>query len=1284
MNKNGRTKSFLLLALAGAVAMAVFGTAAGAAPGGSHRLPLSALSRAAKPRGLAGLPTHGSYAFLLKLRAEPTGRAYDAALPQGRSAASAAARTQLATVRAAQRNVIAALPGGSHVLYATHAVLAGVAVHTKVANLPALQRISGVAAVYPIAPKKPSLSYAVLLQRAPQVWATNDTGANSSIAIIDTGVDYTHADFGGSGNPADYTAIDPTANPVYPDPNKISTLSYDFAGDAYNADPTDPNYDPVPAPDPNPLDCEGHGTHTSGIAAGYGENFDGSRFTGDYTTLPTDASSYQALFRIGPGVAPKAKLYEYKVFGCAGSTDLVGAAIDRAADPNNDGSTNDRVDVISMSLGADYASPQDGDSVASNAASQLGISVVAAAGNGGDLFDVGGSPGNAQRVIGVAASVDAYSQIDTLHATVNGASKTYGAQRSVNYDWATKPDLSGTVVKLTDPADANNQDGCDPISTNLTGKVAFLQWTDDDTVRRCGSAARAANVEAAGGIGIILGDDEETFAAGIAGDNVIPVVQVVKSASDEISAALDANQPVTADSTSAADFQQLLPQNNDKVASFSSRGTRGAGDLKPDVSAVGASVFSAAVGTGKQGVSESGTSMATPMVAGLSALIRSRHTGWTPEEVKADIMNTADQDIFTGDSHSGTAYAPNRVGAGRIDAEAALKNPVLAFVTNDPGAVSASFGPLEVTAPLVLTKTIKLENTTGTAETYNTSYDALTTIPGVVYSVSPSQVVVPASSSTTATVTLTIANPGLLTKTIDPTVDRLQSGLPRQYLADASGRVLFTPLDTSLPTLRVPVYSAPRPAASMSQATTLNMPSGPVQTASLPLTGTGLDQGSGDTAIQSLASGFELQATSGALPNCTGSVTTGCIHAPDEKAADLKYVGTTSNAPELQSIGDSPTNPNCNPDFQCGLEYFAISTQGPWQTAASQNEYDIYIDVNGDGVPDLVTFNTRLSGTDVLVDETVDLQSGDIVDAELLNDSFGDTDTAMFNSDTLVMPVFIATLGASAGHSRIAYGIATFGQFSSSPVDTIGFGSNSNLDGSLSTDVLNPGIAVYGSFNGSGSPLLYADSPSTTLTVRKDAAAYVSDHGQGVLMVHFHNKVGNKAQVVTLTDTLSVSETGTGSGSVTSAPAGLSCGGTCSYAFADGTPVTLTATPAAGSKFVGWSGAGCSGTGTCSVTLNESTSVTAAFADVAPPKVVGLKVKVNHRKKTAKVTFRGTDVGHGSKGLRFTCKLDKHRFTSCRSPKLYKRLRHRKHVVHVKAIDKAGNVSKPVKRRFKD
>ncbi len=82
---------------------------------------------------------------------------------------------------------------------------------------------------------------------------------------------------------------------------------------------------------------------------------------------------------------------------------------------------------------------------------------------------------------------------------------------------------------------------------------------------------------------------------------------------------------------------------------------------------------------------------------------------------------------------------------------------------------------------------------------------------------------------------------------------------------------------------------------------------------------------------------------------------------------------------------------------------------------------------------------------------------------------------------------------------------------------------------------------------------------------------------------------------------LTVNKTGTGSGTVTSAPEGIDCGGTCSAEFEEGTKVTLTATPAGGSTFSGWSGA-CSGTASCEVTMSAAKSVTAEFSLAAKPK----------------------------------------------------------------------------------
>ncbi|MDX6254772.1 MAG: hypothetical protein QOJ11_1106 [Frankiales bacterium] len=1079
------------------------------------------MSQQAKTGLPAGVPAAGPYAFLLKLTAKPTQSAYSGARLKGPTAARSAAKAQLRSVTSAQDKVIAALPAKSKVLYRTHAALSGVAVRTDVRNYAALKSLKGVAAVYPIAPKTLSNSYAVPLQGAPAAWkAFGDLGANSTVAIIDTGVDYTHADFGGVGTVADFQAAtaqkgQPVSPNEFPGPKVVG--GFDFVGDAYNADPTSPDYNPVPAPDPYPLDCYGHGSHVAGTVAGYGENADGTTYTGTYSKATPFAT-----LRIGPGMAPKAKLYAYRVFGCAGSSDVVGQALDRAADPNNDGDTSDHVDVVNMSLGSDYGSPQDGDSVLTNAGAALGISMVVASGNAGDLYDVGGSPGDAPRTIAVAASADAYSQVDALNvsapASIAGA---YPAERSIAYDWVNLPhgDLAGDVVRLAQPG---NLDGCDPITepyaSQIAGHIAFVEWTDDDASRRCGSVGRSGQLAAAGATGFIFADDAESFSAGITGSAVIPGVLVAKSGGDAIRAQLLAGNTVTISGTTANGFAQLDPTLNDTLAGFSSRGINDAGNVKPDVAAVGVSVFSVSNGTGNQGTNESGTSMATPMVAGTAALVRSLHPDWNSEQVKADIMNTADADLYTGTSHTGSKYAPNRVGAGRIDVLTALSNKTLAYTTDnagdgsDNGSVSASFGPLEITpsgTPTVLTKTIKVQNTSLSSVSYDVSFRNRTTIPGAVYSVSPSSVTVDPRSSAKVKLTLTI-HPSQLTKTIDPTVDRLQGGLPREYQADASGIVLLT--GHGVPSLRVPAYAAPRPASVMTQPGSVTVHGGTIQTARLPLMGARVNQGSGLDAVRSTVAGFELQATSGLAPTCSVTVTSACIHFPDERAADLKYIGATSDAPQLASIGqDVLTSP-------AGLAYFSVTTQGRWRTAASSQEFDIYIDSTGDGVPDSVLFNTRLSGSDTMVDALVDLKTGAVLDLEPINDRFGDTDTALLNSDTLVMPVAVAALpGISAASSRLRYAVFSFSPYQGGPVDRVGdLDSGGNLVHPLSLDVARPGVAVFGSYDGDASALLYRDSPGSVLEVRRDAPAYAADHGKGALLIHFHNTLGNKAQVVGL------------------------------------------------------------------------------------------------------------------------------------------------------------------------
>ena len=103
------------------------------------------------------------------------------------------------------------------------------------------------------------------------------------------------------------------------------------------------------------------------------------------------------------------------------------------------------------------------------------------------------------------------------------------------------------------------------------------------------------------------------------------------------------------------------------------------------------------------------------------------------------------------------------------------------------------------------------------------------------------------------------------------------------------------------------------------------------------------------------------------------------------------------------------------------------------------------------------------------------------------------------------------------------------------------------------------------------------------------------DYGDGKIVEYTYDNAGNLLRSGVGTYTLTVTRAGTGSGTVSSSPAGIDCGSDCGETYDQGTNVTLTATPAAGSIFAGWSGSGCSGTGNCQVTVNSDTTITATF-----------------------------------------------------------------------------------------
>lgn len=1072
----------------------------------------------ASPRLGEGTAT-GRQAFLLELDTRSTSRVFAASRFAGRAAAGRSARTQLSRITAAQADVVEELPRRTPVLYRTHAALAGVAVLTDAANVDELAQIPGVAKVHPISPKHRDNSYAVGLQGAPAAWEGDaDLGADITVGIIDSGIDFTHATFGGLGTKAAYDAEyarsdDATLWPGSGFPNAKVVGGWDLVGNAYNAS-GDP-FARTPRPDPNPLDCGGHGSHVAGSAAGLGVTAAGAPYAGAY-----DSTTDLAAMRVGPGMAPRAKLMAFRVFGCNGTTNMAAMAIDRALDPNRDGLMDDAVDVMNLSLGSPYGSAEDGDAVVADAAAAAGVTMVFSSGNTYDLYDVGGSPGTSRRGLTVAASVDAQEMVGRVDLTYSlGGGASMGASRAISYNWAGSPDLTGEVV-----IPAGNTTGCTPFTSAdaaaIAGKVALLSFGWNGAAGDpCGSAIRANHVAAAGGIGYVFASTNERFPVGITGNPTVPGVMVNASDSAAIRTKISAGNVVTVGGTGADGFAQRLLADDDTMTDFSSRGTRGAGHLKPDVTAVGGTVFSAAVGSGGKGMTLGGTSMAAPMVAGLAALVRSAHPTWSPEQVKANIMNTAGQDLDTNGSRTdgGDRYAPNRVGAGRIDAEAALENDVLAYVTDDPGAVSVSFGPVEVTEPVTMSKTVHVENTGSSPREYTTSYDAITTVPGVDYEISPGTVDLDPGEAAAVTVTLTIDDPTTLTKTVDATHGRVDGTTQLDYLADASGNLLLTPAGAA-PELRVPVYSAPRPASAMTQPDSLPLTGG---TGTLTLDGQDVDQGIGAERVRSLVTGLELQHTSPRAPACGGAVVALCVSGPTDRGADIEYVGVTSDAPSRATPSD-------------GQAYFGISTHGARSTAANKFEFQVYLDTDADGDSEAVAYTTRVAERDTFVTTLLRMPDYSALGTTATNNRLGDVDTAIYDSDVLLMPVLLdrlVSLGVDAGSPRVRYGVVAYADRA---VDKLGFGADGKIDGSLSANLYEPGVRVTGAGVDGGaysgnlpSGPLVEDRDGADLTVTRNDASYADDRGQGLLMLHFHNEVGNKAQVVVMgeqtTTTLGVS-----------------------------------------------------------------------------------------------------------------------------------------------------------------
>ncbi len=314
----------------------------------------------------------------------------------------------------------------------------GIKVRIDRSQLNSLKALNGVTGVHGLQRVTPDNVKGVQLIGAPTVWGGLAAlhGENIKVAVIDTGIDYTHANFGGPGTVAAFQAAD-AADTLPPSVahgwNARVKGGVDLVGDDYNADPDSPDFQPVPHPDPNPLDCNGHGSHVAGTAAGSGVTAAGATYTGPYNASTITGNSW----RIGPGVAPKADIYGIRVFGCDGSTDVTVDAIEWAVDQG--------MDVINMSLGSAFGSKDDPSAVASTNAAKAGVIVVTSAGNSGPSQYITGSPGTGEGSIATAA-IDASPSFPGAVITIPS-----GPMTAVNAnEFALPPTATYTVKTIVD------------------------------------------------------------------------------------------------------------------------------------------------------------------------------------------------------------------------------------------------------------------------------------------------------------------------------------------------------------------------------------------------------------------------------------------------------------------------------------------------------------------------------------------------------------------------------------------------------------------------------------------------------------------------------------------------------------------------------------------------------------------------------------------------------------------------------------------------------------------
>nr|WP_120954395.1 S8 family serine peptidase [Arthrobacter oryzae] len=514
-------------------------------------------------------------------------------------------------------------------------------------------------------------------------WNTKFGGQDAAgkgvvVGVIDTGYTPSSAFFAGD-------AVKPlTGSPVVGVPyrdtdGKIKMLKADgetFAGDCQTGTDFDgsacnskvlsaryygddfantvPKADWAPEERLSPVDVASHGTHTASTAAGNAN-----------VEAVVDGRSFGKT----SGIAPAAKLSIYKVCwedndpntgGCYSSSSI--DAIEQ--------SIKDGVDVLNYSISGATDTTTDPVSMAFLSAASAGIFVAASAGNSGPTASTvnHGAPwmttvaasSFSQELQGTVEFSDGskYRGASIMNSEVSNAGVVLAANAAAA--GATSPALCGPGT--LDPA-------------KIAGKVVVCDRGVVDRV------AKSAEVKRGGGVGMILVN--LTNSSLDTDKHSVPTVHVNPPATEAIKAKVTANPAITV-SLVNKDTTGLPLEAQPQIAGFSSRGpllAEGSDLLKPDVAAPGVAVLAGVspIGTGGDNFGFlSGTSMASPHVAGFGALILAKNPTWSPAAVKSAMMTTT-SDVKNADGSKNTDVFAT--GAGQVD-PARVLDPGLVYDAN--------------------------------------------------------------------------------------------------------------------------------------------------------------------------------------------------------------------------------------------------------------------------------------------------------------------------------------------------------------------------------------------------------------------------------------------------------------------------------------------------------------------------------------------------------------------------------------------------------------------------